>query len=292
MAAAAGGPGRFLSLLPYFLAGLIPFGVGTLLAVVSGFPIRLQVWGAGTLAVATLILATLGSREAFSSGVGRCPSWGGMSAAGAARLAYISLSLAALLGLILQFQWRTGDLTIPLGGLGFLGGYFYFAPPLSWHRRGLGEAVGGLTFGLLPVVSGLYLQGGQLLTELLLYGLPLTFAAFNLFLIHGFPNPAGEVESAGQSLAQRLGGVPGALTYTLANILTMVGLVFCLLFPATPLPWRGGLWPLLLLAVVNQELIKRKWYQQEAGLRLLCHLTLALHLGMGLMFTLMLWQRL
>jgi len=44
--------------------------------------------------------------------------------------------------------------------------------------------------------------------------------------------------------------------------------------------------------VVNQELIKRKAYHDEARLRLLDWLTLALHLGMGLTFNLMLWQRL
>lgn len=291
MVAAAGAPGSLLSLLPFFLAGLLPFGIGTLLAGVVGLPLRLEVWGAGTLAVAALILAALGSRETFSAGEGRWPTWGGMAPGGAARLAYGSLALAALLGVILQFQWRTGDLTIPLGGLGVLAGYFYFAPPLRWHRRGLGEALGALSFGLLPVAAGLYLQCGHLVTEVLLFGLPLTFAAFNLFLIHGFPNPQGEAPPR-HTLAQRLGGVPGALIYTLFNILTIAGLVFCLLFPANPLPLRAGLWVLLLLAVVNQELIKRKWYQQEARLQWLCRLTLGLHLGMGLWFALMLWQRL
>jgi hypothetical protein len=52
------------------------------------------------------------------------------------------------------------------------------------------------------------------------------------------------------------------------------------------------LWPLLILAVINQELIKRKAYRDEGRLKLLGRLTLTLHLGMGLVFVLMLWQRL
>jgi 1,4-dihydroxy-2-naphthoate octaprenyltransferase len=179
-----------------------------------------------------------------------------------------------------------------LGGLGTLGGYFYFAPPLNWHRRGWGEAVGALCFGLLPVATGFYLQCGHLVTEVLLYGVPLTFAGFNLFLIHGFPNPEEEAPPPGHSLAARLGPTAGALIFTLVNILAIIGLVVCLFLPASPLPFREGLWVVLLLAVINQELVKRKAYRQESRLKLLCRLTLALHLSMGLVFTLMLWQRL
>lgn len=281
-----------LESLALVLTGLLPFGVGTLLAGVAGFPGRPEVWGAGVLAVAALITAAFGSRQTFNPTAGRFPQWRHFSRAGGERLAYGSLGLAALLGALLQFKWHTGDLTIPLGGLGTLGGYFYFAPPLAWHRRGWGEAVGALCFGLLPVVAGFYLESGHLVTEVLLYGVPLTLAAFNLFLIYGFPNPEAEPQLPPQSLAQRLGPVPGALLYTVVNILTIVGLGFCLFFPPSPLPLRWGLWLLLLLAIVNQELVKRKAYRQESRLKLLCRLTLIFHLGLGLVFTLMLWQRL
>ena len=86
--------------------------------------------------------------------------------------------------------------------------------------------------------------------------------------------------------------VTGALLYTIFNVLTIIGLVLILIFPAASLPWRFGLWPLLILAVINQELIKRKAYRDEGRLKLLGRLTLTLHLGMGLVFVLMLWQRL
>ena len=277
--------------LPFLLGGCLPLWVGALLAGVSGLPMRPGVLGAGTLAVAALILAAFAGREAFWPGAGRCPAWRltffarppGISA-------YAALVVAAVLGFALQFGWRTGDFTIPLGGLGILGGYFSFAPPLAWHRRGLGEALGGFCFGLLPVATGLYLQCGQMLTEVLLYGLPLTFTAFNLFLVYGIPGPGAAPGS--RTLAARVEPATGALIFTISNIFTMIGLVLILLFPAASLPWRFGLWPLLILAVINQELIKRKAYRDEARLKLLGRLTLTLHLGMGLVFVLMLWQRL
>jgi 1,4-dihydroxy-2-naphthoate polyprenyltransferase len=277
--------------LPFLLAGCLPLWVGALLAGVSGLPMRSGVLGAGTLAVASLILAAFAGRETFSPGAGRCPAWRLTFSARPPEIsAYAALALAAVLGFALQFGWRTGDFTIPLGGLGILGGYFSFAPPLAWHRRGLGEALGGFCFGLLPVATGLYLQCGQMLTEVLLYGLPLTFTGFNLFLIYGFPGPG--TAPGFRTLAARSAPATGALIFTLSNIFTIIGLVLLLLFPAASLPWRFGLWPLLILAVVNQELIKRKAYRDEARLRLLGRLTLTLHLGMGLVFVLMLWQRL
>ena len=276
--------------LPYFLTGLLPFGLGTLISGASGFPMRPAVWGIGLAGVAALLLAAFASRQAFAP-EGRCPTLPGLSPTGARRLAYGALGLAGFLGLFCQFRLHTGDLTLPLGGLGLLFGYFYFAPPLQWHRRGLGEVAGGLSFGLLPVAAAFYLQGGRAITEILLFGLPLSLAGFNLFLVHGFPR-AGEEPPARHSLAARLGPVAGALIYTLMNILTIAGLVFCLMFPANPLPLREGLLLPLLLAVVNQELIKRKAYRDEARLKLLCRLTLALHLSMGLAFSLSLWPRL
>ena len=276
--------------LPFLLAGCLPLWVGALLAGVSGLPVRPVVLGAGTLAVAALILAAFGGREVFCPGAGRCPAWRLTFARQPEIPAYAALAVAAVLGFTLQFGWRTGDFTIPLGGLGILGGYFSYAPPLAWHRRGLGEAVGGFCFGLLPVATGLYLQCGQLLTEVLLYGLPLTFTGFNLFLVYGFPGPGAAPGS--RSLAARVAPATGALIFTISNIFTIIGLVLILIFPAASLPWRFGLWPLLILAVINQEIIKRKAYRDEGRLKLLGRLTLTLHVGMGLVFVLMLWMRL
>jgi 1,4-dihydroxy-2-naphthoate octaprenyltransferase len=276
--------------LPFLLAGCLPLCVGALLAGASGLGLRPGVLGASTLAVAALILAAFAGREVFCPKAGRCPAWRLTFARQPEIPAYAALAVAAVLGFTLQFGWRTGDFTIPLGGLGILGGYFSYAPPLAWHRRGLGEAAGGFCFGLLPVATGLYLQCGQLLTEVLLYGLPLTFTGFNLFLVYGFPGPGAGPDS--RTLAARMEPATAALIFTISNIFTIIGLALILIFPAAALPWRFGLWPLLILAVINQELIKRKAYRDEGRVKLLGRLTLTLHVGMGLVFGLMLWQRL
>jgi 1,4-dihydroxy-2-naphthoate octaprenyltransferase len=277
---------------PLVLSALAPYLAGALLAPASGLPLRVGALCLGLMGVAALVLAAAAAREAFAAGEGGFPSWPLLPPADPKKLARRFLAGAAGLGLLLQFIWRTGDLTVPLGALGVLGGYFYFAPPLKLGRRGLGEAGGALCFGLLPVAAGLYLQCGQLLTEVLLYGLPLSFAGFNLFLIYGFPRPGAAPGAGGGGLASRLGPMAGALTFTVCNVLTILGLVAILFFPAPALPGQAALWPLLALAVVLQELVKRKTYLQEAGLKRLGRLTLALHLGLGWVFVLMLWLRL
>jgi|YNPNPStandDraft_1061719.scaffolds.fasta_scaffold00081_2 1,4-dihydroxy-2-naphthoate octaprenyltransferase len=274
------------------LSGLAPFGLGVLLARSSGYALKTPVLILGTTAIAALTLAGLASRALYAPGEGRwplpeegpCKSW--------RLLAYISLALAGAVGVLLQTVWCTGDLTIPLGVLGILGGYFSFAPPLAWQRRGLGEAFGSLCFGLGAVFAGYYLQSSNLVTEILVLGVPLTLAAFNFFFMLGFP-PAGQKSwSRPFGLAERLGPVGAALLYTVINILTVVCLVFCLLFPASRLWPHHLLWSLILLALVGQEMVKRRAYYHEARLRQLCWLSLALWWGMNLVFALILGVRL
>jgi len=282
------------ALFPLLLlvAALAPFGLGVLLAAASGFPPSGPALAAEILAVAALALAALASREAYAPEIGRFPPWGGLDPAAWRRLAYACLALAGLLALLLQGAWGTGEFTIPLAGLGILAGYFVFAPPLAWQRRGAGEFWGGLCLGLLPVLAGFYLQSRQLVSEISLYGVPLSLAAFNLFLLLGFPDPGRESAAPRQTLAARLGPVGAALLYTIVNILVVLALGFNLLFPAASSSGQPWLWALIGLALIIQEMIKRRAYYQAARLQLLCFLTLALHLGMSLVFALGLWGRL
>ena len=281
-------------LIPFFLlmAALAPFGLGVLLASASGFPVKGSVLVVEVLTALALILAGLAAREAYAPLVGRWPSRNGLDQETWERLAYVCLIIAGVLALLLQWVWQTGDFTIPMAGMGVLGGYFIFAPPLAWSQRGWGEFWGGLCFGILPVLAGFYLQSHHLVSEILLYGLPLSLAAFNLFLILGFPEVGQEERPKNATLAARLGPVGAALLYTIVNILVILSLLIGLFFPAASHFGHSWLWALIVLAVVNQELIKRRAYLQEARLQLLCFLTLALHVGMSLIFGLNLWGRL
>jgi 1,4-dihydroxy-2-naphthoate octaprenyltransferase len=278
-----------LLLLPMALA---PFALGAFLAAASGFPVSGFGLTAGLLAVAALTLSGLTAREAFAPEVNCLPHLQGLNRDGWQRLAHRCLILAGVLALLLQWLGKTGDLTIPLAVTGVLGGYFIFAPPVAWHRRGLGEFWGGLSFGLLPVLAGFYLQSRQTAGAVWLCGLPLSLAAFNLFLLLGWPAPGAEAAAVPSTLASRLGPLPAALAFTVANVLMILCLAANFFVPvgATPaLPW---LWAPVVLALVIQEMMKRRAYLRAARLRLVCFLTLALHLGICLVFSLGLRGRL
>jgi 1,4-dihydroxy-2-naphthoate polyprenyltransferase len=285
---------RAAALIPILLlvAALAPFGLGVLLARASGFPAERPVLILEGLAVVALFLASLAAREAYAPEVGRWPRGTGLDRETWERLAYAGLIAAGGLAVVLQWGWQTGDFTLPLAGLGVLAGYFIFAPPLAWARRGWGEFWGGLCFGLLPVASGYYLQSQYVISEILLYGLPLSLAAFNLLLVLGFPAPGQAAGPNSGTLAVRLGPVGAALLYTIVNILVVLGLLVALFFPAARQFAQPWLWALIVLALVNQELVKRRAYYNEARLQLVCFLTLGLHLGMCLIFGLGLWGRL
>jgi len=281
-----------LFVLLVLIAAWAPFGLGVLLASASGFPARGFVVAVAALAVAALTLAGLAGRAAYPPGPSRCPGLEGPDRERWQRLAYRGLGVAGVLAVLLQWVWRTGDFTIPLAGAGVLGGYFVFAPPLAWQRRGWGEFWGGLAFGLLPVATGFYLQARHLISEILLYGVPLSLTAFNLGLAAGLPQPEQQQPPEPPSLAARLGPVGTGLLYTIVNILIVLSLIINLFFPAAGHRSQPWLWGLIALAMVNQELVKRRAYYQEARIRLLCCLTLALYLGMCLIFALGLWSRL
>ena len=85
--------------LPFLLAGCLPLWVGALLAGVSGLPVRPGVLGAGTLAVAALILAAFAGREAFCPGAGRCPAWRVTLAREPKTPVYAALAVAAVLAI-------------------------------------------------------------------------------------------------------------------------------------------------------------------------------------------------
>jgi len=281
-----------LFVLPLLLAGGLALGVGALLAEGSGFPVRTEVFGMALAGLAALMVAALCGREAYAPGVGRWPALRNATPAFWRYLAYGCLSAAALLGLMLQFVWHTGDFTLPLGAMGVLVGYFSFAPPLAWYQRPGGEILPALGLGLLPVAAGYYLQGGHLISEILLYGLPLTFSAFNLFLLQGLPDPGRPSSLSPAGLGSRLRPVAMGLIYTLVNILLILALVFCIFFPPHNLGMRPWLWLLILVALVSQELIKRRAYLNEDRIILLIYLNTGLHLGMNLVFILGLWGRL
>src|SRR4030042_324140 len=102
--------------------------------------------------------------------------------------AYVCLAIAVVIGLLLNFYFKTGPLTIPLGALAIFIGYFYTARPFRWSYHGLGEVAIFFTCGWLANMTGYYLQTGQFSNVTTLISFPGAFSVFLVILMNEIPD--------------------------------------------------------------------------------------------------------
>lgn len=154
---------------------------------------------------------------------------------------------------------------------------------LGWAFSGGGagrEVLTSLMGGWGASQAGYYLNSGHWASELLVLGVLFTLALLMVLLSQGFLCLAQDVAAGRRSLVTGLGLAGGALGYTIINILLIAGVVFCLHFPATPLPFQPLLWISIILAVINQECIKRKFYRHQRRQVILWGLSSAAYLSL------------
>ncbi len=121
--------------------------------------------------------------------------------------------IALIAALILAFVVRTGALTLPLIVGALLLAWFYSAPPIRLHSRGLGElTVAVLVPGLVPL-TGYYLQRGRLDPLPLLAAFPLACFQFAMLLSIEFPDAVGDQAAGKRTLVVRLGANRAARLY-------------------------------------------------------------------------------
>jgi hypothetical protein len=165
------------------------------------------------------------------------------------------------------------------------GGQYVLLARLFWGR----EVIGGLALGLMPAYVGYYVQALHWASELLILGLLLSLAGLNALLAQRWCREWRVIETG--SPDQPVGGAPRALIFTLVNLLVIGGLLLIWYFPASPWPGRWGAWVLVGLAVANQELIKRKFYNGERGSKILAWAATALAAGLNLWLLVIFYYR-
>jgi 1,4-dihydroxy-2-naphthoate polyprenyltransferase len=236
---------------PLFLVGgFLLYGLGALVAVHTGAPLRGGRYAAGQLAVTAFQLMTHYANDYFdleadlanatptrwSGGsrvlVGRhVPRWAALAAA---------LALAAV-GLVVSILIATragsGPLVLP-GLLAMLVlAWEYSAPPLRLHSTGLGELDTALVVTALVPFAGYYLQAPGL-GGLRLLGLaiaPLCALQFAMLLAIEFPDAAGDVRAGKRTLVVRLGGYRAARLYAVITALAYLSLPLLVLAGLPPL---------------------------------------------------------
>ena len=289
-----------LSRPPFHLVGVMPFILGAILAWRMHGVFNWPVFILSTIAVVLIMLSTYYGGEyhdlkgdKLSAEMERNAFSGGTQVVVKDLLphkqvktaSYIAIALAGAIGLILQFYYKTGPLTIPLGVIGILAGFFYSTPPLRWVKRGVGELLIGFCYGWLPVASAFYLQAGTIDNIVHWISMPIAFTIFNVILINEFPDYPADLIEGKKNIVVRLGKKTAAFLYIAMTIFAWIafGLAATRGLPAvTPFFYL----PVFMTALLLVVLMSKKNYLDRKRLDLICGLTIAVNLGSSLAFIL------
>jgi 1,4-dihydroxy-2-naphthoate octaprenyltransferase len=230
--------------LPKHLANLLPFMLGSTLAY----------WQTGTLSWPVLLVALLATflltdgtyvgneyfdyenDKANSTRIGGDEKIGVGTTGGtrvlvrgliprkhALYMAVASFALAVPVGLYLRYGLHTGPLTIPLGVLGILVGWFYTAPPIKACYRGLGEVFIAVAQGIV-VFGAYYVQAGFSWTPIIV-SLPWFIALPALKILREFPDYEADRATGKRGLTVIFGRERMAYVYSALIVLALLAFV-------------------------------------------------------------------
>lgn len=217
-----------LSRLPFHSVGILPFILGTILAIHHGYEIRTDVLGLGILGTVFIMLATYLSGEYYDqeedtesglynksrfSGGSQVIQQGQIKARPVLIAAVTSLIIAVGIGIFIWLGLGTGPLTLPLGILGMIGGFLYSAKPVRWVSKGVGELWIAICYGWLPIAVAYYLQAGIIPLSVSLISVPVCFSIVAVILINEFADYEADKKCGKWNLLVRLGREKGALIY-------------------------------------------------------------------------------
>lgn len=288
-----------LSRVSFLSVGLLPLFLGFIMAWRWGYSAPLNLYLLTSLIVTLIMWMTYylgewndlkGDRlnqnfNAFSGGSriltqGFLPPWFALF------LGYGCLLGAILFGLYLYFQYKTGQWTLLLGGMGIFSGYFYSSKPFQWAYRGLGEMIIGFSYSWLPIATGFYLVTGFFHREILLLSIPVGLSIFNVILINEFPDIEADRMVGKRNLVVRFGIERMRDLYLGVSI--FIGLSFLKVLWIFQTPKEG----ILLLAGVplglilwNLILLWREGKLEKKQLEKICRNTLLINLSITMILT-------
>ncbi|MCC6803524.1 MAG: prenyltransferase [Anaerolineae bacterium] len=259
---------------PLFLAGgLVTHALGVAIALSSGTRLNLDALLWGQIAITAIQWMTHYSNDYFdldADRANRTPThWSGGSrvlTAGllpprAALITALALAgIAVVAALVLTFGVHTGTLTLPLFALALGLAWFYSAPPLRLHARGVGEFTTALLVGGFAPLTGFYLQRGELTPLPFLAVIPPCCLQFCMLLAVDFPDAAGDASASKRTLVVRLGAWRAARLYAVV----LVGA-----YLALPLLVIAGLplLPALAVALMSPLALVQLWRVRRGDTR-------------------------
>lgn len=263
--------------------GVLPFILGGVIAWSQGHAINWAVMGLSMVAVTFVMLMTFQINEYFDyetdlankeyhklSGGSRVLPMGLVRRHQSLIAAYVFLFLAGIIGLLLQFYYKTGLLTIPLGALAVFIGYFYTAKPIQLSYRGLGEIAIWFSCGWLANMTGYYLQTGHFSMVTTLMSLPGATSVFLVILLNEVPDINSDRLANKNNLAVRLGRNGTAILASVLFVLSYLNILVIVFFGVPPISALLSI-VLIPLIVWNLVVLKRKGFdgrQVQEGLSL------------------------
>jgi 1,4-dihydroxy-2-naphthoate octaprenyltransferase len=278
---------------PFHTVGIFPFILGTVLAWRLDTSFNITSLILSTLGVGLVMLATYHAEEYFSSEddehakrLFRHRLVGGGAAipretrprSRALLISLITVSLAMIIGLTLQFGLHTGPFTLLLGCLGALPGFFYSTRFIRLFEKGFGELFTGFCYGWLPLAAAFYIQRGYIAPCIHWMALPIGLSIFNVILLNEFSEHAADAAIGKTTLLVRLGKAKGMSIYILLSILSW----FCMYFSVRAGIPRKALYfylPVMALSAGICLMMARGKYENLLLLELLCGLNIAVNLG-------------
>ena len=282
-----------LSRAPFHSVGVFPFVLGAAIAWSMGFPISWAILSLSTLAVILIMLTTYLAGEYYDfetdsinasynifSGGSRVLQAGLIPRHRPLIVTYVSLAGAIIIGLLLQFYYKTGPYTLLLGAFGLFCGYFYTAKPIQWSYRGVGETLIAICYGWLTVNAAYYLQTGSFHPVATLVSIPLAISVFLVILINEFPDYSSDTISGKRTLVVRFGKERMAILYIILSIACFLTMFAPFLYDT---PWVIAPLSLFVLLLIgwNIEAIGKKGYEDNGRLQGICGRTILLNLGIA-----------
>lgn len=292
-----------LSRPPFHTVGILPFCLGTLLALRLENVFRVEVFFLGILAVILIMLSTYHSGEYFDiredtiskrispsrfaggSGVmptgrisGKVPLWTSLA----------SFAGAAVIGMVLQFCYRTGPYTFFLGALGAIPGFFYSTRPVRLVETGFGECCIGFCYGWLPVTASFYIQTGYIHPLIHWLSLPIAATIFNVILVNEFPDYEADGETHKRNLLIRLGKSAGKIIYSGLTIAAWAAF-FLSLRAGVPAEGLYLYIPVALLSLAAVWMLASGKDKNRKHLEAICGLTIIVNLGTTASYMLAFW---
>ncbi|MBI2868232.1 MAG: 1,4-dihydroxy-2-naphthoate octaprenyltransferase [Chloroflexi bacterium] len=198
------------------------------------------------------------------------------------------LLCAASAGIGFYLAWLRGPAILVLGAVGLLSGVFYTGG-FNWARRGIGELLVGLNFGVLMTLGAFYVQTGAFSWQAVIVAIPVSLLIAAVLYINEFPDYTADKAVGKNTLVVRLGRQKAVVLYVCLTMAAYLSIIAGILAGFLPVMALLGLLtlPLTLRAIQYAG----KHHSSSFDLVPANALTVTGHLATGLLLTLALvWE--